>query len=364
MAIVGPTIRDAIKMYIEEDLSMFEGLSHAAQLHRDSHNPPTYMSLINNVIKRMNHLFTGGRWCYHCDHFIHFEFQIDRYSAVPQMQCCSQNTNAFRLELNDYQKRGVDVVYVPVTWSFYGDGDTGTAHATLLIFYTKTKKYAHFDPTSGNMRIVHTANPLTYQVLNLNDLVLTHQNRYGALVTGYTAIDGRPRNQINNLQTDVERQDTAMLSKNPGRIPVMRNGLCALLSFFVLLCCRRFAYHDPWTVAEEIRALFMSKNITRKENFRKRLGLLFMKTHRLRDWSDLLEHFAFVKPPGNIQGGRQCLVRTARNGFCRRKPCHDQAFCNQHRFIMLKERWTRCKRCNCALPLHRLGPMGSTVSLI
>lgn len=339
---------------------MFESLSHTERMHKDTYDPPSYLPTLNNIHRRMNHIFTGGRWCYHCDHFTHFRIEVPRYNNKPTQ--ITTNTTVFRTQLDDYHKRGVDVVFVPLVWGFYNKYDTRTTHATFLIFYTKTKQYAHFDTTCGDMSFIIKPHPPTYQVWNLSRLLLTYDMMYGPFVDEYHAIDGRHLEYINSLQDDVERPP-ANAVVDPSAIPVMRSGLCALLSFLVLLCCRRFAYHDPWNVAEEIRVLFMSHNRTHKEYFRKRLGLLYMGTHHKKSWLELLEHFAIVNPSRDIPGGRLCLVRTLRNSLCRRKPCHGQAFCNQHRFIMLAERWNRCKRCNCKLPLHRLGPMGDVVTL-
>lgn len=125
-----PTIDFAIKMYVQEDLRMFETLAPAERKSLDAIDPDTRAPSDEDILRRMFKLFSNGRWCFHCDTFECLIIRFMRYSVDASKIVI--DTDAFSRVMKDYQKRGVDAVFVPLTWRWLNPSKIFKEHSTFL----------------------------------------------------------------------------------------------------------------------------------------------------------------------------------------------------------------------------------------
>ena len=146
-----------------------------------------------------------------------------------------------------------------------------TEHACLLVVLPKIKYYGFFDPDKGEA-MLESRNTTTKLTVNFYELVYDPALN---LIPGYLPdrLRSRPapvsmitarQKPGRELQPRQERKYKKQSTTYKGSVkkkplkptdipkpkgPLTPHGLCAPLCFLVMMCCRRFNYHNPWLMA-------------------------------------------------------------------------------------------------------------------
>jgi hypothetical protein len=340
-------LKSYIFKYYLEDLGLFKQLSPKDRLEVEHDIVISYTNcnILNAIQIRLNMLWNWGSHCAISPTHNRTIYVTVRGGHGLEGSLRGNKIPPFIIkEINALRTCGAKMLLIPLIWFWTDSNSIQSAHSTLLVVYPVDQTYQLFDPNEGDMDVFDNTLPENALYLNRYDII-SNSTTGKALIHGYKPgpLAVQP---IPSLQTFIERTD------GEPRKHVVPTGLCAVLTTLILVFCRRFQYADPWDVATVIRNHLMRiPNKTQLEMFRVNLANWFRHLYLAKSWAELERGVGLLNPPERVN--RKCFVipNYGTPTPCANHPCPGHAYCNDHRYMLLMERWHDFEHGNCNDPI-------------
>ena len=190
-------IRFLIKMYLE-DLGIMKQLSQSEQFDRE-----------HRILFGYRHMFTDIQWTVNMVWMRNsgsVSFPIPKEGAIklevsggkrgwmhhPDLRgSIHVKTNVKQKQINSLEWNRITIVYIPLVW-YWEDPDSepepdpyskfNSAHSTLLVVNTRTRRYYMFDPNDGSMHVFDRDMPNNTLKLNRYSLLEAGLGKFSKLV--------------------------------------------------------------------------------------------------------------------------------------------------------------------------------------
>ena len=344
-----PVRKEMVNIYLN-DLGLFH---HNPQ--RTSHQetsryrgPIAYM-----IFQRGSMVWSSStcRFCHEASHYVGFNLL-----GVPS------GTDAdllarFRLDkgtihaIEEYTSRNVLFLYFFVKLVWRDPDDNIQAHAILMVIDTRAKRYGFYDPDESNSQIGirDTAGGVRYVKVRY---LMWHSSL--TLIPEYTLYHAPFA--FPSLQTVMEEG-----TSRGGQQDQVPSGLCALLGFLVMICCRRFNTPNAWHLALHIRNMCRDNLRTSNDKmaFCANLVHWWMSMYKGNKPERLARRLGLIRP--DDEAFRHCMTVSDRApNTCKRAPCAGEALCWQHGSMFLNHWPNTGKACKEEIRWRHVRPLPKT----
>jgi hypothetical protein len=239
-------------------------------------------------------------------------------------------------QIRGYKNANIQFVYIAigVVWNERTVTDNSSSHLGMIVVNTVDQTYSYFDPATGDFPILDELQPTKQRRVNIYDIFCCHKCK--PLIPGYTCVDQRQLS-VPSLQHTMDTTDPEVKPENPDA--VVPFGLCAVITFLVMMCCFRFQSGNPWMIAECINHTFRRVSIAEKGEFRINVTAWFVSIYKANHWktiAQLLGVCGDISRDTIIYNPRMCgVLDTSNTTYCDNAVCDGRIFCAQHYYNLV-----------------------------
>lgn len=243
-----------------------------------------------------------------------------------RLRFSSHARKRLRQQVREY-KGHVKWVYIVLGLTWDVTPEDPASHLALMIVDTVNDTYSYFDPASGEIDLEDPLQPNKQRASNMYDIFACDD--CDAFILGYKYVDRRQPGK--SLQSTVDTTDETV--KLETEVP---SGLCAVITFLVLVCCHRFQSGNPWTIAYTIRRFFNAGTSKEQENFRANMTSWYMHIYHAKRWKDVVKLFGVCGVTAHGADPPVCGVLDITNTTpCSNRPCVGSVLCDKHLYKLV-----------------------------